>query len=215
MVNLLMAVLIAAPLTPADRIAAGDPHGALSLLTAEPGAPASAIAYAAHAAGQLPQAISAYLRAQRAQPESLELRLNLGLARAARSGEFRDAPEPWPLSGLPWSWLMWLGWLSASLALLSRWLGRGLERGLWLVGVLCLLTLVAAEVTLALDSRAVAGHSGQLRVGPSDDEPVAGELAPGLIVTVEDSDGAWRLVRDGGQGVGWCRSDALLYHGGT
>ena len=212
-------LLVLGAVSAQDRLDAGDPNGAYALLQQEPAVDAADFynrAYAAHAAGQGPDAIVNYLRAERLGGEDESLRFNLFLANASRSAKRNVAP-PWPLdlpsplpARLPLEWLGFFAFVIGGFALRRRFHGQPAYRLAITALVLCGLS-AAAQLSLAADRRAVATQPQALRVEPDADAESLATLERGQVLGVIDRNGPWVHVMQGDGFAGWVEADSLLH----
>ena len=218
----MIALMLLAAVTAQDRLDAGDPNGALSLLRQQVAVDASDYynrAYAAHSAGRSAEAIADYLRAERLGGQDEQLRFNLLLALQARQVRTQDVSPPWPLD-LPWPLparlpLEWLGLLAlvlGGLACRRRLQGEAAGRLATSSLVICLLA-ATAQLSLAGDQRAVATHSQAVVMEPGAGAKSLAQIESGQVVRVLAQEGPWLNVEIAGGLVGWAQSDGMIHIG--
>jgi len=215
----LIVLMLFAAVTAQDRMDAGDPNGALSLLRQQAAVDASDYynrAYVAHTAGRPAEAIADYLRAERLGGDDEQLRFNLLLALQARQVRTHDVAPPWPLD-LPWPLparlpLEWLGLLALVLGgLACRRRMQGASGGGLSASTLIVCLLAAgAQLSLAGDQRAVATQSQAMVMEPGAGAKSLAQIETGQVVRVIDRQGPWAKIEIAGGLVGWAQSERMI-----
>jgi hypothetical protein len=209
----LLALLLAAPLTPADRFSAGDPAGALVLLREAGGATNTVYnrSLLLHADGRLPEAIVGYVQAGLEQPGSDVVRLNLLLALLAREPGVDDALAPLPLlRELPLQSVVLLALVLAAVGFVRRRRGDALATAARWGGSLLLLVLLARLAAGVLDDRGVARSAVELRSKPVPSSEGLVALPAGNLLRPLAFTPGWVQVQTGSGLVGWIESSAWL-----